>query len=311
VWGLTQPYADDMTDAEPNPSPVSPTKPSPTFRHHQPDALKPNPHPYPIKTTSTGVLSRSNSTTKSTSPYQYYVPQSPRSPNTDGHNVPNGGMERRGGRHKYGKSLTSDLIPSPLPVPPAEDGHRARSDSSSSLASDTNAFGVVAEGSDIAGPWLGRKPRRATVAALEASIAASGTDAGGKKGTYHTIGRRTGGKVKGMVASFERSASRSEDSDSDGEAGSSYARRSYGRRRHRSGSNASDRSAGSSSSSSFSTASSGPFPPDVAESTSKLKVSLSGMVVHETILIYLSRHSFTRVLHPNEMRRKQTTFLAN
>ena len=71
---------------------------------------------------------------------------------------------------------------------------------------------------------------------------ASGTDAGGRnKRAYHTIGRRTGGKVKGMVASFERSASRSEDSDGDGEAGSSYARRSCRRRRrrHRSGSNAS------------------------------------------------------------------------
>ena len=305
-----EPYANDMPDAEPIPSPSSPTKPSPTFSQHQPDALKPNPHPYSIKTTSTGVLSRSNSTTKSTSPYQYYVPQSPRSPNNDGPNVPNGGMERRGGRHKYGKSLTSDLIPSPLPVPPAEG---ARSDSRLSLPSDTNVFGAVAEGNNnVAGPWLGRKPRRATVAALEASIAASGTDAGGRnKRAYHTIGRRTGGKVKGMVASFERSASRSEDSDGDGEAGSSYARRSCRRRRrHRSGSNASDRSAGSSSSS-FSTASSGPFPPDVVESTSKLKVSLLDMVIHETIPIYLSRHSYTVVLHPNEMRRKQTTFLAN
>ena len=119
---------------------------------------------------------------------------------------------------------------------------------------------------------------------------ASGTDAGGRnKRAYHTIGRRTGGKVKGMVASFERSASRSKDSDGDGEAGSSYARQSCRRRRrrHRSRSNASDRSTGSSSSS-FSTASSGPFLPDVVESTSKLKVSLFDMALRETILIYLS-----------------------
>ena len=171
-------------------------------------------------------------------------------------------MERRGGRHKY----SSDSIPSPLPVPSGfgtgtgvENGHRAGSDSGSSLASDTNVFGGAAEND----PGLGRtlRPRRATVSALEASVG----DGGGRKRTYRTIGRRTGGKVRGMVATFERSASRSEDSDSDDEDG----RRRAGR--HRSRSNASEES-GSSSASSFSTASSGPFPPDVIET--KLKVGL-------------------------------------
>lgn len=287
--------ADDAEPATPSPSSSKPI-------FHQP-----NPHPYPIKTTSTGILSRSNSTTKSTSPYQYYVPQSPRSPNNDGQNV---GMERRGGRHKYGKSLTSDLVPSPLPVPPAENGHGARSDSRLSLPSDAKVFGGVAavEGDKIA---EGRKPRRATVSAPEGSIAGSGTlnvndgDGSGRQRTYRTLGRRTGGKVKGMVASFERS----EDSDSDG--GPAYVRWSSGRRRQRSGSNASDQSAGSSSS--FSTASSALSPPDVVESTTttKLKVSFIFTWSFKMRLFILSRHSCTKGLHPNVTRRKQTTFLTN
>ena len=258
TWSRIEPHADAMTDdAEPLPSP-------PILHHHQPDALKPNPHPYPIKTTSTGVLSRSNSTTKSTSPYQYYVPQSPN--NKDGQKA--GGMERRGGRHKYSKSLTSDSVPSPLPVPPAGNGN----DSSSSLPSDADVEG--------GGLWLDRKPRRATVSVLEAADGEGGSGAGaGRKRAYRTIGRRTGGKVKGMVASFERSASRSEDSDSDGGV-----RRCRGR--PRSGSDAGHPSAGSSCSS-FSTASLGPFPPDVVvESVSSmLKVGLFGMVINEAIHI--------------------------
>ncbi|KAF8343294.1 hypothetical protein F5887DRAFT_885996, partial [Amanita rubescens] len=97
---------DGGSTASAEPTPVPSSSPNSVF-HHQNDALKPNPHPYLIKTTSTGVLSRSNSTTKSTTPYQYYVPQSPGSPSKDS-----------GGRHRYSKSFNSDSVPSPLPVPP-------------------------------------------------------------------------------------------------------------------------------------------------------------------------------------------------
>lgn len=75
--------------------------------------VKPNPHPYAIKTTSTGLLSRSATTPSSTAsaPY-YYVPTSP-SPSPTKANAP------RPSRHRYSRSLTS-TDPRPLPAPPGE-----------------------------------------------------------------------------------------------------------------------------------------------------------------------------------------------
>lgn len=86
------------------PRPTSPTK----------DSLKPNAHPYPIKTTSTGVLSRSNSSPQHishhTSNTYHYVPTSLPSPKKPSNPAAH--------HHRYSRSLTSEL-PRPLPVPPS------------------------------------------------------------------------------------------------------------------------------------------------------------------------------------------------
>jgi len=90
------------------PRPISPTK----------DALKPNAHPYPIKTTSTGLLSRSNSSPQHHSHHNssyYYVPSPSPSP-TRSH--PSPGLSGRAHGHQYSKSLSSDQ-PLPLPIPPS------------------------------------------------------------------------------------------------------------------------------------------------------------------------------------------------
>ena len=289
-----------LDDSTASAEPTSPNPTKPVF-HHQNDELKPNPHPYPIKTTSTGVLTRSNSTTKSTTPYQYYVPQSPGSPSKDSfQNVQNGSTpgrgdkERRGGKHRYSKSLNSNSAPRPLPVPPgfafgpgsgSPAGYRPRSDSNSSLSSassqgeDVDVFGQGVDNDIfIAGSESKSGTRKQFGSTFETSIVGSGTDpeeggASGTRRTYRTIGRRTGGKVRGMVASLERSGDEEEGGNEEDGPAYAYSRRA----RHRSGSAASDQSTGSSSSS-FSTASSGPFPPDVVET--KLKVSLFDVIVH-------------------------------
>jgi hypothetical protein len=71
--------------------------------------LRPNPHPYAIKTTLTGLLSRSNSSPQNfhTARTHYLPPSSPSRSQRSHH----------GQGHKYSKSSGSDY-PSPLPVPP-------------------------------------------------------------------------------------------------------------------------------------------------------------------------------------------------
>ena len=78
---------------------------------------KANPHPYAIKTTSTALLSRSNSSTQSSYSSHYYVPPSPKHSGDT--------------RHRYSRSETSldvTTSPRPLPVPP---GSRSDSEDSS------------------------------------------------------------------------------------------------------------------------------------------------------------------------------------
>jgi hypothetical protein len=86
---------------------------SSTFVHvpttPQDSAVKPNPHPYAIRTTSTGILTRSSSTGHNPASRHHYVPLSP-APKED----------RK--RHRYSKSLAVEpsyelKAPSPLPVP--------------------------------------------------------------------------------------------------------------------------------------------------------------------------------------------------
>ncbi|KAF8224717.1 hypothetical protein L208DRAFT_472350 [Tricholoma matsutake] len=76
---------------------------------NKPLRVKPNPHPYAIKTTSTGILSGSHSASASVSPSpqspHHYIPSSPSpSPTKPTHSH----------RHRYSRSLTSDT---PLPIP--------------------------------------------------------------------------------------------------------------------------------------------------------------------------------------------------
>ncbi|KAG6877959.1 hypothetical protein C0993_001577 [Termitomyces sp. T159_Od127] len=79
-----------------------------------PDVLKPNPHPYAIKTTSTGILSRSSSTSSSVHSYNHYVPVSPSPSPTKQHFSD---YSERGSRHRYSRSLTEESSIRPLPVP--------------------------------------------------------------------------------------------------------------------------------------------------------------------------------------------------
>lgn len=77
--------------------------------------LRPNAHPYPIKTTTTGALSRSNSS--NSSPHvaggaHHYIPSPSPSPSKS-----SSGNRMSGHKHRYSRSLSSEG-PRPLPVPP-------------------------------------------------------------------------------------------------------------------------------------------------------------------------------------------------
>jgi len=105
----------------PSSTPSSPAFQFPTIL---PRKEQPNTHPYAIKTSSTAILSRSNSTSNhaSAGPH-HYVPMSP-SP-TSPHNSPT--KMHRSSRHRYSRSLTSDLPP-PLPGPPGAVSNHSEED---------------------------------------------------------------------------------------------------------------------------------------------------------------------------------------
>ncbi len=88
---------------------------------HDP-ALKPNPHPYAIKTTHTGILSRSNSSGHNTPSRYFYTPPT----GTPSRSPTKPKPEYRG--HRHSASLTSEL-PLPLPSPLASPAHSHRSQS--------------------------------------------------------------------------------------------------------------------------------------------------------------------------------------
>lgn len=92
-----------------------------------------NPHPYAIKTTSTGILSRSNSSRSATAAH-HFVPSSPTKP-TSTHPRPI--------NHRYSSSLNSNELPRPLPVPPSDNYTRdRRADTLPSTLSQPNLFGI-------------------------------------------------------------------------------------------------------------------------------------------------------------------------
>ncbi|OSC96956.1 hypothetical protein PYCCODRAFT_1448255 [Trametes coccinea BRFM310] len=103
--------------------PPTPPVPSiPLSPNKKDSALKPNPHPYAIKTTSTALLTRSNTSGYNVNATRhYYVPLSPNATRSEA---------SRG--HRASKSLTSMSesptreAPRPLPIPPALDVSRDR-----------------------------------------------------------------------------------------------------------------------------------------------------------------------------------------
>ena len=103
--------------AIPSASPLSPG----SSGKHDP-SLKPNPHPYAIKTTHTGILSRSNSSGHNTHSRYFYTPP----PGTPSHSPTKPAPEYRS--HRHSASLTSEL-PSPLPSPLASPAHSQRGQS--------------------------------------------------------------------------------------------------------------------------------------------------------------------------------------
>jgi hypothetical protein len=85
-------------------------------------ALKPNPHPYAIKTTHTALLSRSSSSGHNTPSKYFYTPPT----GTPSRSATDRGHEYRG--HRYSTSLTG-VLPSPLPSPLSSPMHSQRSQS--------------------------------------------------------------------------------------------------------------------------------------------------------------------------------------
>ncbi|EMD33374.1 hypothetical protein CERSUDRAFT_117987 [Gelatoporia subvermispora B] len=104
-----------MTNERALPTPPRTPAYAPSSATKRDPDLKPNPHPYAIKTTSTALLTRSNSSGHNTSAARhYYVPLSP---NPNRHGFSKG--------HKSSKSMTSAVQPAersaprPLPAPPS------------------------------------------------------------------------------------------------------------------------------------------------------------------------------------------------
>lgn len=93
-------------------APSSPASNFPVIK--QDSAVKPNPHPYAIRTSSTGLLSRSNSSGHNTSASRHHYVPVPTSPTHH--------RDARRRSHKHTKSLNEDPScergsPQPLPVP--------------------------------------------------------------------------------------------------------------------------------------------------------------------------------------------------
>ncbi|KAF8637508.1 hypothetical protein AX17_002773 [Amanita inopinata Kibby_2008] len=215
----------------------------------------PHPYPIKTTSTGVLSRSNSSpfaSTSSVVYQYQYYVPQSPTKEVGTGNGGGGGGgggandnggdMGKRkgqGGRHGYSKSMNLEMMPKPLPVPP-EMGTDTRLHSRSarprlssrSLSNLGGGMDDVDGQVDVFGDVVmltgsGRRARAdtmpsSTASAYALSIATSAESDDEGRGRHHTLtGSRSsscagGGRVKGMVASYERSASLSGDEDTDG-----------------------------------------------------------------------------------------------
>lgn len=109
-------------------------------------SLQPNPHPYPIRTTAGGLLTRSSSVHNVSASRHHYVPLSPATRET-----------RK--RHRHTQSLTQEptlevQMPQPLPVPATFTGierDRSKAAWNSSIRSNrsSNAFRSAATLEDL------------------------------------------------------------------------------------------------------------------------------------------------------------------
>lgn len=105
---------------------LPPTSPLPLGSSTMSDpALKPNPHPYAIKTTHTALLSRSNSSGHNTPSRYFYTPPTGTPSRTPSRSPTKHAHEYRG--HRYSTSLTGES-PSPFPSPLPSPTHLYRSE---------------------------------------------------------------------------------------------------------------------------------------------------------------------------------------
>ena len=97
-------------------SPLSPTSSTSSTSHTPQHSQKhtPNPHPYKNKTTSTALLTRSNSSSSQNGGRHYCVLLTrPASRSGESDSGISGEYQRKGKEHKYTKSLTDALSPLP------------------------------------------------------------------------------------------------------------------------------------------------------------------------------------------------------
>ncbi|KZV77301.1 hypothetical protein PENSPDRAFT_747042 [Peniophora sp. CONT] len=112
--------------SDPTSAPFPTFKSAPALKTNSP-AVKPNNHPYAIKTTSTGALARSNSSSAAASVRHHYIPSpSPRSPERS-----NSKSEYRGHRYSTSISGSSDR----LQLSPTRSERSLSEDSNSGLES--------------------------------------------------------------------------------------------------------------------------------------------------------------------------------
>ena len=111
----------------PNDSTPFPTVKATSAAKMNSPALKPNPHPYAIKTSSTGALARSNSSSAAPSVRHHYVP----SPSVRSPERPSSRSEYRGHRYSTSISRSSDR----LQLSPTRSDRSLSEDSASGLES--------------------------------------------------------------------------------------------------------------------------------------------------------------------------------
>jgi hypothetical protein len=162
----------DLNNAAPHPNP-SPTRlrvNSQTTAYPFPSSGSPtkeNNHPYAIKTTSTGILTRSNSSSMTSNTSHSYSPLT--SPSAPRYTRSKPADEHR--PHRHTKSLSSNPlhIPPPLPFPPSRSSSRSSS-RGSSISDDEDRFWGLSDSYEGADAPYTRVLRRETLPSLSTPI---------------------------------------------------------------------------------------------------------------------------------------------